>query len=162
VSYETTSEGKRQAAALRDFEKRSGRERKHIVAELPVGHDQYRRYLRGTTPLPAEYVPWFAKAWRVPRLEITTALGLDGKVLDALGLAPPDDPNWDFRAEHQRADPDHPERADRAYEDHKDKPQSMQRVMVELLASLHGMDNPSTRRAIAEERAEYAHRATGT
>lgn len=75
-AFKDTAEGRRQSEVLRRLERDSGRKRSEIVAELPVEHDQYRRYLRGGSPLRWDHVSLFAAAFRVPTAHLSQALGL--------------------------------------------------------------------------------------
>jgi len=80
VKFRDTPQGARQREVLRALEKDAGRKRAFIVADLTtdieVGHDQYRRYLRGDTPLQWSHFSAFAKAFKVTTSELTRALGL--------------------------------------------------------------------------------------
>lgn len=87
VRFRETERGRRQGAALRDLEQGSGRKRSAIVADLDdairVGHDQYRRYLRGDTPLRIDQFDAFAAAYRVTKADLARALGLLDDDVDA-------------------------------------------------------------------------------
>jgi hypothetical protein len=65
---------------LRRFEEKSQRKRAQIVADLYGGlgvqHDQYRRYLRGDTPLRWDQIGAFARALGTTTPCLTQALGL--------------------------------------------------------------------------------------
>jgi hypothetical protein len=89
VRFRNTDEGRRQRDALRKLERDSGRRRSAIVAdldrEIEVGHDQYRRYLRGDTPLRLDQIGAFARALKVAQSTLTRALGLmDDEPVSAL------------------------------------------------------------------------------
>lgn len=76
MKYRETADGKRQAKTLRALEKASGRKPKEIVSELPLGHDQYKRYKRGDTPMKWDQIPLFASAYGTSAPAIAGALGL--------------------------------------------------------------------------------------
>lgn len=80
VRFRYTEKGARQRDVLRQLEQDSGRKRSAIVADLDaqinVGHDQYRRYLRGDTPLRWDQIDVFAKALNTTKAELSRALGL--------------------------------------------------------------------------------------
>lgn len=76
MGYRETPLGKRQGKVLSDLEKASGRTRKAIVADVSFGHDQYKRYLRGDTPMKWDQIPQFARAFRIPIADLTRRLGL--------------------------------------------------------------------------------------
>lgn len=89
VRFQDTDRGGQQSNGLRRLEKASGRKRSAIVAELDealeIGHDQYRRYLRGETPLKLDQFDAFAHAFRVTTAELSRAIGLlDDEVDPAL------------------------------------------------------------------------------
>jgi hypothetical protein len=90
--FRATEKGQRQQAALRRFERESGRKRSAIVAdldrEIEVGHDQYRRYLRGDTPLRWDQIGVFARALNATQADLTRALGLlDDEPVSAVDAA---------------------------------------------------------------------------
>lgn len=80
VRFRDTAKGQQQRDVLRQLERDSGRKRSAIVAdldaELNVGHDQYRRYLRGDTPLRWDQIDAFARACRTTKADLVRALGL--------------------------------------------------------------------------------------
>lgn len=98
VRFKDTNRSRQQSTGLRQLEKDSGRKRSAIVAELDeairVGHDQYRRYLRGDTSLNTGQFDAFARAFKVTTAELTRAIGLlddepdaalMGRCVEALG-----------------------------------------------------------------------------
>jgi hypothetical protein len=84
--FRDTEKGRQQRETLRRLERESGRKRSAIVAdldrEIEVGHDQYRRYLRGDTPLRWDQIGVFAWAFKVSQAELTRALGLLNDEID--------------------------------------------------------------------------------
>jgi hypothetical protein len=80
VRFRDTPAGERQRDVLRQLERDSKRKRVEIVAELyaeiAVQHDQYRRYLRGDTPLRWDQIGAFARALRTTQSALSRALGL--------------------------------------------------------------------------------------
>lgn len=89
VRFRDTDKGQQQRDVLRRLEQQSGRKRSAIVAELDaeinVGHDQYRRYLRGDTPLRWDQIDVFARAFGATKAELSRALGLlDDEPIPAL------------------------------------------------------------------------------
>jgi hypothetical protein len=95
VGYRDTPEGQRQAKALRDAERDSGRKRSEIVAVLPMEHDQYKRYLRGDTPLRWDQIPLFAEAYGIKAADLSRALGLMDDAPTAQDIVVP--PGWTLR-----------------------------------------------------------------
>jgi hypothetical protein len=83
VGYRATPAGEQQARVLQDLERACGRRRAEIVAELPMEHDQYRRYLRGDTPLRWDQIATFAAAYRVSAASVAKLLGLVEEPPDA-------------------------------------------------------------------------------
>lgn len=76
LGYRDTPAGERQARVLQALERAAGRRRAEIVAGLPLEHDQYRRYLRGDTPLRWDQIATFAAAYGVSTEHVARELGL--------------------------------------------------------------------------------------
>lgn len=130
VAYRETSEGQRQATVLRQAEQDSGRKRSEIVAELPMEHDQYKRYVRGDTPIKWDQVPQFAAVYGMSPAVLAERLGL----AEAFGIAP--DPDWNLRAELDRLLPEHPRYAAHLEAEFAGELIATQKSMVEFIRDL--------------------------
>jgi hypothetical protein len=89
VGYRDTAAGERQHAALSRFQQESKLDATTIARAVGLSYPQYNRYLWGKLPLRTDQITTFARAYGIPRAELTRELGL----LDAL----PDDP-WTMRS----------------------------------------------------------------
>jgi hypothetical protein len=144
MGYRGTPEGQRQASVLRAAEHAAGRARSLIVAGLPMEHDQYKRYVRGDTPLKWDQIPLFAAAYGVPTQDLTRALG----------LVAPDDPDWDFLAELKRLWPNHPEAVEATYRGLAHAPQDVQRIVIAEIAQTLRRDRSESQAPDHPDRAE--------
>ena len=164
VRFRDTEKGRAQSEVLRSFESDCGRKRSVIVAELTeaidVQHDQYRRYLRGDTPLKWDQIGAFARAFRVTTAALTQALGLMDDAAITATAEPPDDPTWNFLEELRRAWPDDPEAVEATYRRLGGAPQSIQRAVIDAIREADD-DAPQLQCTVSEERAHFGLTRTG-